>query len=262
MSVFRSFLQDDRSLSPCWFVIGASFLIIASGLLVIFSATSAEVLDHELKASTHQALMRQLLYVIMGGILGGIVWKIGYLKLLDYSPLILFLLSCLLILVLIPGLGREVNGSKRWLSLFGVSLQPSEFVKYFAPAYFIQRYLFLDESSIQPKQFFKLVGLIGVPTGLILIEPNNGTTAVIGTALLVVFFLMQVPVKLWLFPLGGALLIGILFASQMPYVQSRIKVYLHPELDLQGKGHQPYQAKIAAGSGGLSGKGQVTVCKS
>ncbi len=50
-------------------------------------------------------------------------------------------------------------------------------------------------------------------------------------------------------------LIGVISAYQLPYVSARIKVYMHPELDLRGKGHQPYQAKIAAGSGQLLGRG-------
>ena len=53
----------------------------------------------------------------------------------------------------------------------------------------------------------------------------------------------------------GFALFGAVFASQLPYVTARLNVYLHPELDLKGKGHQPYQAKIAAGSGGMLGRG-------
>lgn len=90
---------------------------------------------------------------------------------------------------------------------------------------------------------------------LILIEPNNGTAAVIGMSLIVLFILMRIPFKFWALPLLSLILVGGIFAYQLPYVTGRLKVYLHPELDLKGRGHQPYQAKIAAGSGQLWGKG-------
>src|ERR1700733_5248117 len=61
--------------------------------------------------------------------------------------------------------------------------------------------------------------------------------------------------KYWALPLMVLMIIGSISAYHLPYVTARLKVYLHPELDLKGKGHQPYQAKIAAGSGKFFGKG-------
>lgn len=238
-----------------WLVITIATIIFFLGLLMIFSTTSAEVLDHALNKSTHQAFIRQVIYAFFGLGLGYLAWWIGYERLLQYSPFILGALTFLLVLVLIPGIGREVNGSKRWLNLFGFSFQPSEFVKYFVPAFFIHSFMPKQESNIEFKEFIKLALLCAVPMGLILIEPNNGTCAVICVTLLIVFLLMRVPFKFWALPLGAALLVGGIFASQLPYVSARLKVYLHPELDLKGKGHQPYQAKIAAGSGGVLGRG-------
>jgi cell division protein FtsW len=158
-----------------------------------------------------------------------------------------------LVLTLVPGIGREVNGSKRWINLLGFSFQPSEFVKIIVPAFFIHEYL--KQSEVSLKVFLKLLARSGLPIFLIMIEPNNGTASVIALTLIVAFWLVEVPFKYWAFPLLAACLVGGVFASQLPYVQKRIKVYLNPESDLKGKGHQPYQAKIAAGSGGLYGKG-------
>lgn len=230
-------------------------LIFALGLVMIFSTTSAEVLDHDLNKSTHQALIRQMQYGIIGFIFAVAVWKIGYRNLLRLSPPLLCFFTFLLVLVLIPGVGREVNGSRRWIGLAGFSLQPSEFVKYLVPAYFIHRLLGFEGKLFTFKKFLKLVGLLMVPILLILVEPNNGTAAVIAMTLAVVCLLAQVPFKYWALPLCVLAIFGGVFASQLPYVSARLKVYLHPELDLKGKGHQPYQAKIAAGSGQLFGKG-------
>lgn len=220
---------------------------------MIFSTTSAEILDHARDKSTHQALFKQITYAVVGLGLGVMIGRIGYVKMIAYSPIILAIFTLLLLMVLIPGLGKAVNGSKRWLSLGGISFQPSEFVKFIAPAFFIYSYGKIAEVNF--KAFLKIVGLLAFPIFLVLIEPNNGTAFVILLVLLMVFLLMSVPFKFWALPLGVCLLVGGLFASQLPYVTARIHSYRHPELDLKGKGHQPYQAKIAVGSGQLLGKG-------
>jgi cell division protein FtsW len=128
-------------------------------------------------------------------------------------------------------------------------------VKYFTPAFFIHYIIKKDASKLSFKEFGLLTALCALPIVLIIIEPNNGTAGVVGISLIVLFFLTRIPFKYWAVPLGVFVFAGGIFASQLPYVQARLKVYFHPELDLKGKGHQPYQAKIAAGSGQLFGKG-------
>ena len=241
--------------SPRLMLLLTAFSIFSLGLIMIFSTTSAEILDHELDKSTHQAIIKQLFYALAGlGLAWGII-KTGYQKLLQYSTPLLVIFTFLLVLTLIPGVGREVNGSRRWLNLAGLSFQPSEFVKYVIPAYFIQNFLKYKHEEFYFRDFIKLVGTLSVPMVLVLIEPNNGTTAVIGLTLVALFLLTRIHFRYWAWPLLGFVLVVGGFASQLSYVSARINVYLHPELDLKGKGHQPYQAKIAAGSGQLWGKG-------
>lgn len=229
--------------------------LFAIGLVMIFSTTSAEVLDHDLSRSTHQALFRQMMYAVAGFILASIVWRAGYKKLLAYSPQLLLIFTFLLLLVLIPGIGREVNGSKRWISIAGLSFQPSEFVKYLVPAYFIHSFLQFKDGFSELKDFLVVLGKIAVPMVLILVEPNNGTVAVVGMSIIVLCLLTQVPFRFWGVPLLLFIAVGTVSATQLSYVKARLNVYLHPELDLKGKGHQPYQAKIAAGSGKFLGRG-------
>jgi len=94
-----------------------------------------------------------------------------------------------------------------------------------------------------------------LPIGLILLEPDNGTVAILIITFIVLFVLTGIKYKYWALPLLLMIIGGGSLAYQMPHVPGRIKIYLHPELDLRGKGHQPHQAKIAAGSGGLYGRG-------
>jgi cell division protein FtsW len=229
--------------------------IFAMGLLMIFSTTSADVLDHSAGKSTHSALIKQIAYAVGGCALVFLVWKVGYRKLLALSPILLGVFTILLVLTLIPGVGRVVNGSRRWISIAGLSFQPSEFVKLILPAFMIHHYLSFEGGPFTFKDFMKLIGILAVPIFLIMIEPNNGTSAVIALTALSLIFLMGISFRYWALPLAVFIAVGGLFASQLPYVKARLQVYLHPELDLKGKGHQPYQAKIAAGSGGLLGKG-------
>ncbi|MBA3238547.1 MAG: putative lipid II flippase FtsW [Parachlamydiaceae bacterium] len=229
--------------------------IFAIGVLMIFSTTSAEALELDLQHASHNAIIKQLLYAMGGVALATGVYNLGYRRFLDWSPLLLAVFVFFLILTLIPGIGREVNGSRRWLSLGGFSFQPSEFVKYIVPSYFIHRFLKEPQQAWTLLRFLKLIAIPIIPILLILVEPNNGTALVVAMTLVVLCLFIGVPLKYWAMPLCVLALVGGAFASQLPYVTGRINAYLHPELDLRGKGHQPYQAKIAVGSGGAFGRG-------
>lgn len=244
-----------------WMVLSA-IVIFAIGLIMIYSTTSAEILDQNRDHGEHTQLIKQLGYALCGLLLALGMINLGWKNFLAISPYLMGLVTGLLILTLIPGIGREVNGSKRWLFVAGFSFQPSEFAKLIIPTYFLYYYLKYDEKSLSLQIFLKLVARTLIPILLIMIEPNNGTAMVILLALLVVFFLSEVPFKYWAWPLLIMLLIGGTFISQLPYVKKRLKVYIDPESDLRGKGHQPYQAKIAVGSGGFWEKVQQKVCRS
>lgn len=236
-------------------IIFCALSLFVMGLVMIFNTSSADALDHDLSHTTHQALFKQMLYGAVGLSCGVAVWHIGYRRLVEASPLLLAFFSLLLVLTLIPGIGREVNGSRRWIQLAGFSLQPSEFVKYLLPAYCIYRLKNGGEVLTSFGQFFKLASLLAIPLLLILVEPNNGTAAVAGLLLLLLCFIAGVRIKYWVLPLSLLLAIGALSAYQLPYVAARLNVYMHPELDLTGKGHQPHQAKIASGAGRMWGRG-------
>lgn len=221
---------------------------------MVFNTSAAEVIDRSLARSTHHALIKQALYAVLGFFSAGGVWFLGYDNIVRLSRPFLVFGTVLLILVLIPGVGQQLNGARRWIGIGGFSFQPSEFVKILIPIYYVHRF-FQIEKPIVLKQLLRLIGEIAIPLGLILIEPDNGTAAIIIATLIVLLVLTRVRFVYWGAPLLALLLVGGAVSSQMSHVGDRIRIYLHPELDLKGKGHQPHQAKIAAGSGGLWGKG-------
>ena len=228
-------------------------IIFTMGSLMVYNTTSAEVIDKSLDYEMHTAFIRQLFFGGFGLVLAYLAVYFGHEKIFEYSPWILIFLVFLLICVFIPGIGQQLNGAKRWIKILGTSFQPSEFVKIFLPMALL-KYL-----SIQPiKSFFHfacVLIVIAFPIFLILIEPDNGTCAILMITLMVIFFLVGINKRYWMVPFFVLLTIGAGVASRMPHVISRIEIYLHPEKDLLGKGHQPYQAKIALGSGQLFGRG-------
>ncbi len=228
--------------------------VFAMGMLMVFNTTAAEVLDRSLDQSTHHAFLKQMIYALVATGCAVGVFFLGYENVLRLSGVFLFIGTVMLVLVFVPGIGQQINGAHRWIRIFGNSLQPSEFVKYLLPLYtihVIRRY----KDGMDLKAFIRLVATLIIPIGLILIEPDNGTVAIVLMTLLMLFVLMRIKWIYWVIPLCGCMVFGAIIASQMSHVPDRIRVYLNPELDLKGKGHQPHQARIAAGSGGLLGKG-------
>jgi cell division protein FtsW len=241
------------SRAALWLIVSAAILF-SVGAAMVFNTTAAEIIDRSLATSTHAALLKQILYSLVG-ICGGIfVYRWGYENLIRYSIPLLIFGTFLLILVFVPGIGQSINGARRWLGFFGFSFQPSECIKILIPTTFIYWYL-KQEKPISLAPFLKILTWLSLPIALILFEPDNGTTFIIFLLFVALFFLTRIRLLYWALPLLGLTLLGSIAAYQMPHVHNRIQVYLHPELDLRGKGHQPHQAKIAAGSGQLFGRG-------
>jgi cell division protein FtsW len=236
-----------------WLIVCVS-LLFAMGLLMVFNTTSAEIIDRSLNTSTHAALFKQIMYGLVGLAAGLIVYSYGYQSLLRWSFPLLIFGTLLLILVFFPVIGQTINGARRWVGIGGFTFQPSEAAKILIPLCFI-RWVLAQEEPILMKPFLKALGLLSLPMGLILLEPDNGTTIIIFACLVILFLLTRIRWIYWALPLMALAGVGMIAASRMPHVHDRIRVYLHPELDIKGKGHQPHQAKIAAGSGQLLGLG-------
>lgn len=235
-------------------LIASVLLLFAVGVIMVYNTTAAEVLDRSLDINIRHAFYKQLIIAFIATLCAVSVFFLGYENILRLSGLLLFFTTVFLLLVLIPGVGQQINGAKRWISLAGNSLQPSEFAKLLIPIYVIQT-VSRHPKGIAFKPFLRLIAIISIPMGLILIEPDNGTVAILMMTLIVLFVLLKIRAIYWVLPLCAILMLGAIYASTLSHVPGRIQIYLHPELDLQGKGHQPHQAKIAAGSGGLLGKG-------
>jgi cell division protein FtsW len=233
----------------------SSALLFLLGLLMVYNTTSAEIIDRNLDLDIRGAVLKQVGFGAVGVALGLFCYRWGYRKLISHSYLLAGITTALLAAVFIPSVGQTINGSTRWIGALGYTIgQPSELAKIFLPAAYIQ-WACQQEGEIELKRFVRALALFAIPIGLVLAEPDTGTTLLLLTLGATLFWLTRVKLAYWLIPLACLLCVGGAAAFQMPHVRARIEVFLHPELDLRGKGHQPYQAKIAAGSGQITGRG-------
>lgn len=228
-------------------------VLFLMGALMVYNTTSAEIIDKALEIELNAAFLKQLAYGVVGIFLAYFINYIGIERLSANSSIILIILCLALIAVFIPGLGMQLNGARRWIKILGISFQPSEFVKVFLPLVIVQHYKNYPVQNF--KHFIRLLSIALPPIFLILIEPDNGTFVILMLMLLVAFYLFGINRKYWMVPCLVTMIIAGSLAYRMPHVMNRIQIYIHPEKDILGKGHQPYQAKIAVGSGKFFGKG-------
>lgn len=162
----------------------------------------------------------------------------------------------LLALVLVPGVGREVNGAIRWIPLGPLNLQPSELMKLFAVLY-VSGYLVRQGDAVATKvsAFIRPMLLVGVAGALILKQPDFGTTAVMLATVMGLLFLGGVSVMPFAVLLGGVLagLVGLVLTSE--YRMRRVLSFLDPFQDPFDSGYQLSQALIGFGRGEWLGVG-------
>ena len=166
--------------------------------------------------------------------------------------------AVLILLILVEAMGKIGGGSQRWLNLGFMTLQPSELMK---PMIIVVLARFYDDlpptMTANWRMAIPVLGLLGVPAGLVMLQPDLGTALAICFGALVVIFLAGLPTG-WFVAGGVAAIIaaplGFFFAMH-DYQRQRVLVFLDPSSDPLGTGYHILQSSIAIGSGGIFGKG-------
>ena len=235
-------------------LLGIGVSLICIGLVAIASA-SIEYGDFHFGNPWHHT-SRHALYLAMGFTAGAVTYMTPTQSLKQFSPWLLFLAFGLLILVLMPGIGREVNGAQRWLPLGPLTFQPSEFVK-FALLLYVAGYLVRQEEAVryQWQGLAKLMGILAIVAVLLLAEPDFGATVI--TVGMVVGMMFIAGAKLLYI---GAMLVAVGMALaalvlSAPYRLQRLTAYQNPWDDPFGSGFQLVQSLIAFGRGEWFGVG-------
>ena len=245
------------STAPYSFDRGLLFAVVALlglGLIMVGSASisiAASKLDQPLFYFN-----RQLIFAFIGL---GLAWFVMTVRLSvwrEMAPLLLFIGVGLLILVLIPGIGREVNGSRRWLPLGPVNVQVAEIIKLFSIIY-VADYLQRHHGQLKGS-FFKVFGplvLLGMAAVLLLLQPDMGSVVVILSTVLAMLFLggARLDVFAALIAILGGLFTVLVWLA--PYRMQRLQSFMDPWADPFGSGFQLTQALIAFGRGDWLGVG-------
>lgn len=228
-------------------------IIVCIGLVMVFSASSPRAL--RLMGDSFYFVKRQLFFAFLGFILMMIISKINYKKYERYAGVLMLFCLILLTLVLIPGIGVDHNGSRRWLNLGLTELQPSELMKPVI-AMFIAKVI--QEKAYNPETFkgtMRLFIWVGITALLMMLETHvSGCIVICGIA---VFVMIAGGVKMRYF-VGGAMAVipaGLFYLLKDPVRSRRLAVAFNPFLDKEGTGFQACQGLYSIASGGLFGQG-------
>ena len=225
--------------------------LVAFGLVMVYSATSASAALGD--GDPMSFLKRQAVYALLGVVLMAAASRFDYHRLRYVAPplLLVALGLCVAVLVVAP----EINGARRWFLVGPASFQPSELAKLalclFAAVYLARR--------SPPRTLGELARPLGSLTaifcGLVLLEPDLGTTVTLCGMMLAVLLVAGVPVRLLMAASLLAVGVGMIAIWAEPYRRARIFSFLDPWSDAQGSGFQIVQAMIGIGSGGIPGVG-------
>ena len=229
-------------------------VLLAIGVVMVYSASAINAQEF-LKDSAYY-LKRHLLYLFIGLIASLMVMSVDYNSLKKYVKPVLIATFVLLILVLIPGISREIAGARRWFRFSFLSFQPSQVCKIVMILY-LADFLSRKQGEIKSfrEGFMPPMIILGFSVGLILLEPDLGTAVAIGAVSFMMLFVAGiklrhlVPMLLGSIPILGALIF------HKAYRMRRIFAFLDPWKDPQGVGFQIIQSYIALGSGGPFGVG-------
>lgn len=240
----------DRSL--LWAVV----ILSALGWLMVTSASmdwANKIFDNNLYIS-----MRHGAYLLLGVIAAYVVMHVPLSWIRNMSGLLIVLSIASLMLVVIPGIGKEVNGSMRWVSLGFMNVQPSEFAK-LATVLYMASYLDRRREEVQSKWsgFIKPLFVLAMLSVLLLLEPDFGAVVVIMLASLALLFLGGVKAGQFIITAAGAIGACVLILLSQPYRLKRLTGYWEPwtEENVYGSGYQLTQSLIAFGRGEFSGVG-------
>tara|TARA_B100000700_G_C15038070_1_gene853791 strand:- start:1882 stop:3054 length:1173 start_codon:yes stop_codon:yes gene_type:complete len=235
-------------------LIGATLFLLSWGTVMIYS-TGGIYADLQYNDGQY-FLYRHLMHMLVGLALMTIAVVVNYHKWQKYSIWLMLGILVLLILVLIPEIGHQVKGGRRWLRMGSLSLQPAELLKVVLIIYVAS---YLERKQEVLASFFRGLTPNFIVTGiylfLVLLQPDFGTVILIATTVLLMLYVGGGrPIHIAT-SLAGVGLIGIILVASHSYRVRRMLAFLNPWDDPQNAGFQIIQSFIALGTGGWVGKG-------
>jgi len=238
-------------------LVGATAVLLSLGLVMVYSSSIA--MAEATRHTGYQAsyfLVRHAMFLVVSVVLAIAAFQVPLRVWQRYAPYLFLTGMFLLVLVLVPGIGREVNASQRWLSLGIVNLQPSEMMKLcvvlYAADYTVRKAAYMGSFK---KGFAPMLVVMLFVGGLLLREPDFGAFAVITVIAMSILFLGGMNWRLFA-GLAVLLLVGfVVLILTSPYRMQRILGFMDPWSDPYGRGYQLSHALIAFGRGEWLGVG-------
>lgn len=239
-----------------FYLIWSALLLMSLGLVMVYSASIAIAESEYGERGSYHYLVRHSIYLLVGILIGFFAFQFPMRAWRAYCPYLFLVGIALLVLVLIPGIGREINGSQRWISLGIVNFQPSELMKLlmviYVSDYVVRKRAYLDNWR---KGVLPILVMISVVGFLLLREPDYGAFVVVTGLAVAIMFMGGMNLKLFVGVTGLLVACLSLLIVTVGYRSSRIDGFLDPWADPYGKGYQLSHALIAFGRGEWLGVG-------
>ncbi len=236
--------------------LAAIYILLAFGLLMVLSASSP--IAYASSSTNHDSFYyfkKQLMWACLGTVGMFITANYDYKKLKNWAFPALVFSAVLLLLVLVPGIGRKINDARRWIYLGPINFQPSEVAKITTIIFFSyslsKNYKELENFGV----FLMYIGIIGVLALIIMMEPHFSCTMLIAATSCILLLVAGAKIKHFVVLGCCALPAVVLMIVKAPYRLARVVTFMDPFQDIQGDGWQIVQSLYAIGSGGIFGAG-------
>jgi len=234
-------------------------LVVLISILTIIGlvmVSSASVVMSRTVGGDNSVFLTQAVAAMVGLVLLFVFSKIDYRTWAKLSPFLLLASVLLLVGVFLPGVGFSHNGAARWINLGFTSVQPSEPIKLALILFLAAWFEKIGDGVRDLKRgTLPFLFVVGVVAGLIMLQPDMGTTSVIVSTAGIMFILAGASMP-HIFSLVGLAIAGVgALIVSAPYRMARLTIFLNPTSDSSGAGYQIQQALVAIGSGGLFGLG-------
>lgn len=247
----------DASLGANRLSVGIAFVVAVLnllGLVMVLSASS--VLAHDTHGASWYYVSRQALWMLIGTVALVVVVQIDYQRWRRLASPLLGVSLIALFAVLMPGIGLEANGARRWLGVSGITVQPSELVKLALLIWVADllarraRHIRNVRATLRP-----VIVVLVLTSTLVILEPDLGTTIIISAIALSLCFVAGVPLSSMARWAAGGLAVVLTLSVTAPYRRARVLTFLDPWSDPLDQGWQNIQSLVGLAEGGVAGTG-------
>jgi len=235
-------------------LLALTIVLVIFGIMMVFSASSVVSLKES--GNAFRYFIRHLIYCVLGLVAMSVMMRIDYHILKRFVYPILLGSLILLLLVLVPGVGKVINDSRRWIGFMGLTFQPAELAKLTLVIYLAYSLTKKDEKiRTLAVGFVPHIILLAIIAAFIMLEPDFGAAVTVGVIVFIMLFIAGVRFLYIVVSAAAAVPVILIGLKSAPYRWERITAFLDPWADPQGAGYHIIQSYLAFGSGGFMGTG-------